>query len=174
MIKKSRNMAKFVALCSIAAVTSFAGIAQAHEHGGQGRHGDCGCEQSGENYHHDFDKMHHHGFMMMDKKLGLTDAQKAKAKAIFQASKETMKPIIANMRAEHKNLRALMFADKIDEAAIRAETAKIASIRADLNVNKAKTLAQFRAILTPAQLEKLKSFHKKCEAKDGATAAPAK
>jgi len=174
MIKKNRNMAKFVALFSIAAVTSFAGIAQANEHGKHGRHGgDCGCEQSGEKYHHDFDKMHHHGFMKMEKQLGLTDAQKTQAKAIFQANKDAMKPLIENLRAERKNLHALMFADKVDEAAIRAQTAKIAGIQADLHIGRAKTGAQFRAILTPAQVEKLKAFHKKCEAKGGATAAPA-
>jgi len=162
-------MAKIVVFFCIAALTAFAGIAQAHE-----RDGACGCEHGGENYHHDFGKMHHHGFIKMEKKLGLTDAQKAQAKAIFQGNRDAVKPIITNLRAEENNLRALMHADTIDEAAIRAETLKIAGIQANLNINRAKVGAQFRAILTPAQRETLKTLHKKCPVKDNAAAAPAK
>jgi periplasmic protein CpxP/Spy len=172
MEKKSKNMAKIVVFFCITALTAFAGIAQAHEHE---HDSDCACEHGGENYHHDSKKMHHHGFMKMEKKLGLTDAQKAQAKAIFQKNRDVVKPIITNLRAEQKNLQALMFADTVNEAAIRAETLKIAGIRADLNVNRAKVGTQFRAILTPAQRETLKSLHnKKCPVKDSTTAAPAK
>jgi protein CpxP len=99
--------------------------------------------------------------MGMGKNLGLTDAQKGQAKAIFQSNRESVKPIMENLRAERKNLHALMFADTVDEAAIRAETAKIAAIQADLNVDRAKAMSQFRAILTPDQIAKLKtSCHK--------------
>jgi periplasmic protein CpxP/Spy len=159
MVKKSKNLAKITVFFCIAALTAFAGIAQANDGGWRGEH----------------DGRHeHHNFRKIEKKLGLTDAQKAQAKAIFQGNRDVVKPIITNLRAEHKNLRALMHADTIDEAAIRTETLKIAGIQADLNVNRAKVGAQFRAILTPAQRETLKSLHKKCPVKDSAAAAPAK
>ena len=62
------------------------------------------------------------------------------------------------VHTEQQNLQALIHADTTDEAAIRAETAKIAGIQADLNVNRAKVEAQFRTILTPAQLATLKTL----------------
>ena len=95
---------------------------------------------------------------LMFKKLGLTDAQKAQAKAIFKTDRTDVKSIFASLNRERKNLQALIHADTIDEAAIRAETLKIASIEADLHVNRAKMGVQFRAILTPEQLVTLKSL----------------
>ena len=159
MLKNRKSMMKLVVVFCIAALGAFAGIAQANDGGGCDWHGG---------------KHQHHNFRKIAKKLGLTDAQKAQAKSIFQGNKEVVKPIFASLHAERKNLQALMHADTIDEAAIRTETAKIAGIQADLNVNRAKIGAQFRAILTPAQLVTLKSMHqKKCHKKDAATAPPA-
>ena len=108
----------------------------------------------------------------MAQKLGLTDAQKAQAKAIFQGNREVVKPMFTTLHAEQKNLQALIHADTIDEAAIRAETVKISGIQADLNVNRAKVEAQFRAILTPSQLAILKTLPKKCQEKDGVPPEP--
>jgi periplasmic protein CpxP/Spy len=146
MSRKRSIIASVVVTLCLVAVTALAGIANAHE-GGWGD-GKCGRHSQ-------------HGFMGMGKKLGLTDAQKGQAKVIFESNRESVKPIMENLRAERKNLHALMFADTVDEAAIRAETAKIATIQADLNVNRAKAMSQFRAILTPDQIAKLKtSCHK--------------
>ena len=159
MISENRkSMARIAVIFCIAALTAFASIAQADDGGYGGEH--CGKQQR-----HDFKKF--------EKKLGLTDAQKTQAKAIFQGNKDVVKPIIATLQTERKNLQSLIHADAIDEAAIRAETAKIAGIQADLNVNRAKVGAQFRAILTPSQLTILKTLHQKNHKKDNATTAPA-
>jgi Spy/CpxP family protein refolding chaperone len=159
MLNKGKSMATIVVMFCIAAVTACAGIAQANDGGWGGEH--CGKHQR-----HNFDKF--------ATKLGLTDAQKTQAKAIHQANKDVVKPMVTSLRAERKNLQALIHADTVNEAAIRAETAKIAGIQADLNVNRAKIGAQFRAILTPPQLAILKTLHKKCHKEDGATTTPAK
>jgi periplasmic protein CpxP/Spy len=150
---------KIVVMFCVAALTAFASIALADDGGWSGEH--CGQHQR-------------HNFKKFAQKLGLTDAQKAQAKAIFQGNKDVVKPIFTSLRAERKNLHALMHADTLDEAAIRAETAKIAGIQADLNVNKAKVGSQFRAILTPAQLATLKTMHQKQQQKDDTTTPPAK
>ena len=158
MLKNRKMMARFLILCCIAALTAFASIAQSNDVGWGGEDG--GNHQQ-------------HNFKMFAKKLGLTDAQKAQAKAIFQGNKDVVKPIISNLRTERKNLQGLMHADTIDEAAIRAETAKIALMQADLNVNRAKVGAQFRAILTPAQQAILKTQRqKKCHKKTDVTTTP--
>jgi Spy/CpxP family protein refolding chaperone len=157
MMTERRGIAKIVAMVCIAVVTACAGVAQA---GGGGK----GGEHCGKHQRHDFEKF--------GKKLGLSDAQKAQAKTIFQGNKAVVKPLYTALRAEQQNLRTLMHADPVDEAAIRAETAKIAGIQADLNVNRAKIGAQFRAILTPAQLTSLKTMQqKRLKKEDAATPA---
>jgi len=158
MLKNHKRMAGIAVMVCIAALTAFAGIALAGNGGWGGEH--CGKHQR-------------HNFKKFDKKLGLTDTQKAQAKAIFQGNKAVVKPIFTSLHAEQKNLQSLIHADTIDEAAIRAETAKIAGIQADLNVNRAKTGAQFRAILTPSQLAILKTLHQKNHTKDSAAPVPA-
>jgi protein CpxP len=156
MLTNRKNMSKIIVMFCIAALTAFASIAQA----------DFGGGGEGQYQHHNFKKF--------AKKLGLTDAQKVQAKTIFQGNKEVVKPIVTNLRTERKNLQSLIHADTIDEAAIRAETAKLAGIQADLNVNRAKVGAQFRAILTPTQLAILKTLHqKKCNNITDVTTAPA-
>lgn len=159
MFKSRKSMARIAVMFCIAAITAFAGTAQADDGGWDGGH--CGKHT----------QQMRHNFRKIAKKLGLTAAQKAQAKAIFQANKDVEKPIFASLHAERKNLQALIHADTIDEAAIRAETAKIAGIQADLNVNRAKIGAQFRAILTPDQLAILKTLHQKGHT-TGAPAAP--
>jgi len=139
--KQLKGMAVLVVMVCIAALTAFAGVALAHE-GGWGEHG----------------RVQHHDFRKIAKKLKLTDAQKAQAKAIFKANKDVVKPMFANLRAERKTLEALIHSDNVDEAAIRGETAKLSEIQADLNVNRARMAAQFRAILTPDQLAELKAL----------------
>jgi len=160
-------MTRVLVMFSVTALTSLSNIAMANEGGGSGEHCCKHHEWGGEHYEHHFQKL--------VEKLGLTDAQQAQAKAIFEANKPIVKPLKEKLYAEKKSLHALMHADKFDEAAIRAQSAKVAAIYADLNVNKAKVCAQFRAILTPAQVATLKALYeehkKKCEAE---WAGPAK
>ncbi len=138
-----KRILRIAAICCLTASTVCAGAAQA-DPGGRGGEG---CE-----------KQQRHQFKEIGQKLGLSDDQKSQAKAIFQGNRAVIKPTLTSLHAEQKNLQALIHADTLDEAAIRAETAKIAGIQADLNVNRAKVEAQFRAILTPAQLAILKSM----------------
>jgi periplasmic protein CpxP/Spy len=150
-LKSSKSMVMIAVLICITTLTAFVSIAQAND-------GGYGEEHFGKNEQHDFKKIAH--------TLELTDAQKAKAKTIFHESKEVVKPIVTSLRLEQINLRTLIHADTIDVAAIRAETAKISSIQADLNVHRANVMAKFRAILTPAQLAILKTMQKKVYHKD--------
>jgi len=154
MTGNRKSMTKIIVLCCFAALSAFAGMAQAN---------DGGCGGGGQQ----FGKHQPHEFQKLEKKLGLSDEQKAKAKTIFQGNREAMKPVFESMHAERKVLQSLIKADTIDEAAIRAETAKIAGIQADLNVNRAKVGAQFRAILTPTQLAILKTMPRNGHKKHG-------
>jgi periplasmic protein CpxP/Spy len=127
-LKNRKNMINIVVLFCIAALTAFASIAQSDDEG-------CSVEHQSKDQRHIFEKIAH--------KLGLTDAQKAQSKTIFQENRDVVKPIIASLRAEQINLRALIHADNLDVAAIRAETAKISGIQADLNVDRANVEQSF-------------------------------
>lgn len=139
-MKHPLTLKRLALILSVVAMTAFSGFAQADDGGYKGNH--------------------RHFGKFIAKKLGLSDDQKNQAKAIFQ-NNTTGKGLLTNLRAERKNLAALIHADSVDESAIRAESAKIASIQADLNVNRAKVDAQFRAILTPDQLATLKALKQK-------------
>jgi len=104
--------------------------------------------------------------------LGLSDSQKTKAKVILQSNKDVVKPMVDNLRAEQKVLQSLLHADDFEESAIRAETAKISAIQADLHVNRAKTDSKLRAILTPAQINILKKIQQKRIHKKEGTSSP--
>jgi periplasmic protein CpxP/Spy len=146
MLVNGKKMAKIGVMIGIAAAMASAGVVQANPGGWGGE--PCGKHQR-------------HGARELGQKLGLSDPQKAQAKALFQGNREVVKPLFTALQLEQKNLQGLIHADTLDETAIRTETAKIAGIQADLNVNRAKMEAQFRAILTPAQLAILKAMPKK-------------
>ena len=168
MTRIYKILTRVLVMFSVVALTPFANIALANEGGGGGAH--C-CK------HHEWGAEHYeHHFKKLVEKLGLTDAQQAQAKAIFEANKAIVKPLKESLHAEKKILHTLMHADKFDEAALRAQSAKLAAIYTDLVVNKAKVCSQFRAILTPAKAATLKALHeehkKKCEAKPDTPAYP--
>ena len=103
----------------------------------------------------------HRFFKILARKLSLTDQQKSQAQAIFKANRATAKPLFTSLMTEKHQLRTLIMSGTADEAAIRAESAKVASIEADLAVQRANGAKQFQALLTPDQQAKLKALQAK-------------
>ena len=108
-----------------------------------------------------------HHFAKLAKKLGLSDPQKAQVKALFQENRTQAKPLFASLRSERTQLRTLIQSGSADEAAIRAQSAKVSGIQADLAVQRAKGAKQFLALLTPDQQAKLKALQASREGKSG-------
>ena len=120
--------------------------------------------------HHDGSAKGKHGhrdmkrhFAKLAAKLGLNDQQKAQAKAIFEANRAEAKPLFASLKNERHQLRTLIHSGTADEAAVRAQSAKVAAVQADLAVQRAKGAKQLMALLTPDQQSKLKALEKKHE-----------
>ncbi len=88
--------------------------------------------------------------------LNLTGAQKAQMGAVAGKYRPEIKPLLKNLRVERKKLGALMNANKIDDAAIRAQAGKVSSIGADLAVKRAHEISELKAVLTPEQMQTLK------------------
>ena len=97
--------------------------------------------------------------------LGVTDDQKAQVKAILRKYQPTAGPLIKQGVTERRALRDTIRAETIDEAAIRAQAAKVASLEADLAVQRAHVAHEIRAVLTPGQLQKLKDMQTDVDAR---------
>lgn len=97
-----------------------------------------------------------------EKRLKLTDAQKAKAKAIREKGHEQMKPIMEQIRIKHEEIRTVRMATNLKA---EEKTVKIDKLRGELReLNKKahelrmQNMKEFEAILTKKQLKELQKM----------------
>jgi Spy/CpxP family protein refolding chaperone len=90
--------------------------------------------------------------------LGVSQAQKQQIHAALRESRPTIKPLVTQYVQEHRALRKTIHTAPVNEAAIRAQAARVAQIEADLDVKRAYISERIRAVLTPEQVEKLKQI----------------
>ena len=90
--------------------------------------------------------------------LGVTTDQKTEVKTILRKYQPTVGPLIKQVVTERRALRDTIHTATIDETAIRAQAAKVASLEANLAVQRAHVSHDIRAVLTPDQLQKLKEM----------------
>ena len=91
-------------------------------------------------------------------KLGLTDDQVAQIKSQLAPEKDTLKALITKLHEARVGLREAIQAPDATEASVRAASAKVASVQADLAVERLKLFGKLSPILTPEQREKVKRF----------------
>ena len=94
----------------------------------------------------------------MAKDLGLDAQQQSQVKAILTTNHDQSKPLMDKLLSERRTMRTLAQADTVDETAIRAQSAKVATVEADLAVNRAHVAQKLRAVLTPDQVQKFKAL----------------
>jgi Spy/CpxP family protein refolding chaperone len=90
--------------------------------------------------------------------LGVSQAQKQQIHAVLRESRPTIKPLVRQYVQERRALRKMIHTAPVNEAAIRAQAARVAQIVADLDVKRAHISERIRAVLTPEQVEKLKQI----------------
>jgi Spy/CpxP family protein refolding chaperone len=100
-------------------------------------------------------------FKKMAGELGLDDHQKAQIRDILKNNRDQIGPLMKNLMTERRAMRALTQADTIDEAAIRAQASRMATLQADLAVERARIGQKVRAVLTPEQIQKFKLLQEK-------------
>jgi protein CpxP len=132
-----------------------------HRHQGhhrkQNRHrNQCRCDQKEQRS----DWRQRERFAKLADKLGLSNEQKTRIKEVFKKNRPEGKPIVTNLIHEKRELKTLVRFGNADEAAIRAQAAKVAKFQADLAVHRAQMYKQMRTILTPEQVEKFKVVQK--------------
>lgn len=90
--------------------------------------------------------------------LDLTDAQREQVRAIMQSHQAEFTQVGEKVRAARDGMHALVNADTLDEAAIRAKATEAAAAEADAAILNAKVRAEVKGILTAEQLEKMKAL----------------
>jgi Spy/CpxP family protein refolding chaperone len=92
------------------------------------------------------------------RELDLTDEQKAQVTSIVDSHQAEFKAVGEKMRAAREGMQALLEADTLDEAAVRAKSIEVAAAEADAAILGAKVRTQTVQVLTSEQLAKLKEL----------------
>lgn len=92
------------------------------------------------------------------KELGLNEEQKTQALAILDSSKETIKPLMEQMKQNHETAKSLGTDGNFDEAKVNQLATEQSETMKKLFIEKEKAKAQLFAILTPEQREKAKQM----------------
>jgi protein CpxP len=114
---------------------------------------------------------HGHILQRIAKKLNLTDDQKSQIKAVWGGEKDTLKSLFGQLRAARKNLRAAIHANGANETAVRAASAKVAGVEADLAVERMKLYGKIAPILTDEQRQKIADFEQRFDSVVGGAIA---
>lgn len=113
----------------------------------------------------------------MFRNLDLTDAQKEQMKTIGQSSREKMKPIMEQMKANRDQLQQLTSGGNFDEGSVQALAAQQGTLTAQMIVEKERTKAAMFALLTTEQKAKaaeMKAQHEQKRAERKAKVAERK
>lgn len=94
------------------------------------------------------------GHGMMFRGLDLTEEQKAQIKQITDNSKNTVKPIRGQMRANKQRLQEVSANGNFDAAQVQAIAAQQGSLSAQLIVERERVKSQVFQVLTPEQRRK--------------------
>ncbi|MDB6015751.1 MAG: hypothetical protein JWR19_240 [Pedosphaera sp.] len=96
-------------------------------------------------------------------KLGLTDEQMGKIKTELGAEKGTLSGLLTSLHDARVGLREVIQKNGATESEIRAASAKVAAVEADLAVERAKLYGRISPILTAEQLAKVSEFQQRVD-----------
>ena len=97
--------------------------------------------------------------------LGITGEQREKIRAVLREFEPTVAPLVKTCIQERRALRETIRATPVNEAAIRAQSAKVAAAEADLAVARARIVEKVRPILTAEQVQALRSLEEDAHAR---------
>ena len=109
---------------------------------------------------------HHHGPMHLYSKLGLSDAQRAQVKAIFQSAEPQMKTIHEQMRTNSLKLAHTQPTDPNYSTVVAEVSQANATLHAQLTTHMATVRQQiYTTVLTEAQRTQLQTLEAQMEAR---------
>jgi protein CpxP len=95
---------------------------------------------------------------MLPRELQLTDAQRDQVRSIAESHRAEWKTLADRARSAHIALDDAITAETLDETTIRAKSADVAAVEADIAVARAHAHAEIWQILTADQKAKLKEL----------------
>jgi Spy/CpxP family protein refolding chaperone len=98
-------------------------------------------------------------------RLGATAEQKAQIREVLGKYRPETEPATRQLFAERRALRKMIQGGAADEAAIRGQASKVASLEADLAVMRARAAKEVRTLLTADQLARLEELQAKRDQK---------
>jgi Spy/CpxP family protein refolding chaperone len=96
-------------------------------------------------------------------RLNLTDDQKGQIKGILWAEKDTLTTLLGQQHAARANLRAAIQASDANESSVRAASAKVAAVEADLAVERMKIYGKIAPVLTNEQRQQISDFEQRAD-----------
>lgn|SRR5690348_18121339 len=102
-------------------------------------------------------------FQRIAQKLNLTDDQKAQIKTVLRSENDTLKPLLGQLHVARENLRAAIRAGDANETTVRAASARVAAVEADLAVERMKIFAKIAPILTDEQRRQISEFEQRAD-----------
>jgi Spy/CpxP family protein refolding chaperone len=107
------------------------------------------------------------GFERLARFLELTEEQRTQAQAIHQATREQAQPLMEQNRTLHGELRDLLAQPSPDATVVGDKMIAIHANRAQVREMHENARAQFEALLTPEQLDKLAAFEERRQDRRG-------
>ena len=99
--------------------------------------------------------------------LDLTEAQKEQVKAIHEAERTKIEPVLKQMEETRKALDEATAKGQFNESQVRALAASLAQAQVELTVSRARQDAAIYQILTAEQRAKLDKFREERPMPDG-------
>lgn len=155
-MKKITAIILGIAIIAIGGIFVIAQTAQTGEGGTEKRGG-----KRGAGMHRGMGGGMHGGGGMMFRGLDLTDEQKAQMKAIHEANKGTMQPLMEAMKANRQRMQEATANGAFDEATVTAIANEHGTLSAQMMVARQRVMSQTFAILTPEQKAKAAEMRQK-------------
>ncbi len=102
-------------------------------------------------------------FQHIAQRLNLTDDQKAQIKTVLRSERDALKPLLGQLHSARENLRAAIRAGDANETTVRAASAKVAAVEADLAVERMKIYGKIAPILTDEQRQQISEFEQRAD-----------
>ncbi len=107
-----------------------------------------------------------HGGRMFSQ-LDLTDAQKEQIKAIHQKNRESLRPLMEQIRAKRQEIRQANEGGTVNEALVSQKLAEIAPLEAKMMAERARIHQETLSVLTPEQRTKLEQMREQFKSRRG-------
>lgn len=102
-------------------------------------------------------------FQRIAERLNLTADQKTQIKTILAADKDTLQSLLGQLHDARINLRGAIQAADANEAGVRAASAKVAAVEADLAVERMKLYGKIAPVLTDEQRRKISAMEQRVD-----------